>query len=78
MKWKNTMTLTSCGKMCPTLGNNSEPKQTIICCSLKRGPDRGNLEHLEIISLQSLKKECGEIILCTLGSFRELGGKILR
>lgn len=58
------------------LGNNAELKQAIICFNSKQY--RADLKHLEVISLQSIKKECAEITVCTASSFLVLGGKTLR
>lgn len=51
-------------------------KQAVICFNSKQC--RADLKHLEVISLQSIKKEHGEITVCTVSSFMVLGRKILR
>lgn len=51
-------------------------KQAVICFNSKQY--RADLKHLEVISLQSIKKELGEITVCTISSFMVLGRKILR
>lgn len=43
------------------LGNNAELKQAVICFNSKQY--RADLKHLEVISLQSIKKERAEITL---------------
>lgn len=51
-------------------------KQAVICFNSKQY--RADLKHLEVISLQSIKKEHGEITVCTISSFMVLGRKLLR